>query len=102
MFTDQKIRAIENYLYSYFVTQFINKNKKITESSYNTVNPRIVFVSNPVLKLNKKDLISTFDMRLMVYKFERSYERSNIGHTSRHVVTRIQEHIAKFLFTEIY
>ena len=36
----------------------------------------------------------------MVYKFESFYERNNIDHISRHVITRIKE--PKCLVTEIY
>ena len=74
---------------------FEKKLKLMTESLYSAVTPRVIFVSKPVLKIELKDPISHMEKSCVVYSFNCFCERSYIGQTSRHLRTRMKEHIPK-------
>ena len=74
---------------------FEKKIKSMTESIYYAITPRIVFVSKPVLKIELKDPIPFMEKSCVVYRYNCFCKRSYIGQTSRHLRTRIKEHVPK-------
>ena len=80
---------------------FEKKVQQLTQSTYNQVKPRVIFVSKPVLRLELKNPISHLDKSCIIYKFNCFCEKSYIGQTSRHLKTRVNEHIPKFVLNFI-
>ena len=74
---------------------FEKKIKLMTESIYSAITPRIIFVSKPVLKIELKDPIPFMEKSCVVYRYNCFCERSYIGQISRHLRTRIKEHVPK-------
>lgn len=73
---------------SYLMT---NKVKLLKESSCYTVKPRVIFVSKPVITLEVKYAVSLFDKRCIVYKFNCSCDKINIGKTTRYFKIKIKK-----------
>ena len=67
--------------------------KKLTKESYNQVSPRIIFLSKSLIKRQLKDLIPNQHKSSLVYKFNSFCDKSYIGQTSRHLKTRLKEHL---------
>ena len=74
---------------------FEKKVQEIVQKNYNQVKPRIIFVSKPVISLKLKDPIPTLNKSCIIYKFKCFCDKSYIGQTSRHLRTRLNEHIPK-------
>ena len=74
---------------------FEKKVQEIVQKNYNQVKPRIIFVSKPVISLKLKDPIPTLNKSCIVYKFKCFCDKSYIGQTTRHLRTRLNEHIPK-------
>ena len=54
----------------------------ITSKTYHVVNPRILFMSKPILQRWGKDLMTPEDKSLVVYKLKCCCDSSYIGQTS--------------------
>ena len=65
------------------------------ESAYFAINPRIIFISKPVISLDVKDPMSNFDKSCIVCKFNCSCDRIYIGQTTRQLKIIIKEHIPR-------
>ena len=76
-------------------TQIERNIKKMTEKVYFSAKPRVIFTSSAVLSPRGKDLISNKEKSCVVYTFECCCSDSYIGQTSRHLETRIKEHVPK-------
>ena len=77
-------------------SQLFEKNtKNIRENTYSAAKPRIIFKSSLIITLGSKDLISKNHSSGVVYTFKCYCESSYIGQTSRHLQTRINEHIPR-------
>ena len=91
-----KIHSILKLLYfgkkSYI---FETEIKLISESIYFSITHRVIFVSKSVLKIELKDPISFLDKSCIIYRFNCFCDRSYIGHTARHLKSRVIEHIPK-------
>ena len=74
---------------------FEKKVQEIVQKNYNQVKPRIIFVSKPVISLKLKDPIPTLNKSCIIYKFNCFCGISYIGQTSRHLKTRLNEHLPK-------
>ena len=74
---------------------FEKEEQELLQLTYNQVKPRVIFVSEPVLRLELEDPISYLDKSRIIYKFNYFCETSYIGQTSRHLKTRVNEHIPK-------
>ena len=73
----------------------------ITSKTYHAVNPRVLFMSKPILQRSGKDLMTPQEKSLVVYKFKCCCDSSYIGQTSRHLITRIKEHVPKCITSYI-
>ena len=71
------------------------KIKELKRKTYNTVNPRRIFISQQELVPRGTYLIQQKGKIFVVYKFECYSDNSYIGQTSRHLKTRIKEHVPK-------
>ena len=67
----------------------------MAEYIYSAIKPRITLVSEPVLKIELKDPIFYLDKSCIIYRFNCFCDRSYIGHTARHLKSRVIEHIPK-------
>ena len=76
-------------------TQIENSIKKMTEKVYRASNPRVIFTSTSILNPKGKDHISHNHKSCVVYTFKCCCSNSYIGQTSRHLETRIKEHVPK-------
>ena len=74
---------------------FERKVQELVQKNYNKVEPKITFVSKPILSLELKDLISLLNKSCIIYKINCFCEKSYIGQTSRHLKIRLNEHIPK-------
>ena len=74
---------------------------EITSKTYHAVNPRVLFMSKPILQRSGKDLMTPEEKSLVVYKFKCCCDSSYIGQTSRHLTTRMKEHVPKCITTYI-
>ena len=63
--------------------------------TYNQIKLTVVFVSNPVLRLELKNPIFYLDKSCVVYRSNCFCERRCIGQTSRHLKTKIKYHLPK-------
>ena len=98
LFRPEKFPAVLKLPYLGNVSRLFEKKvKDLTQSTYNQVQPRIIFVSKPNLRLAIKYPIPHLDKSCIIYKFNCFCEKSYIGQTSRHLKTRISEHIPKFI-----
>ena len=78
--------------------------KKIVEMAnrtYFSVNPRILVTSKPILQRSGKDPMLPEEKSPVVYKFKCYCKSSDIGKTSRHLKTRIKEHVPKCIISHI-
>ena len=73
----------------------------ITSKTYHAVNLRVLFMSKPILQRSGKDLMTPKEKSLVVYKFKCCCDSSYIGQTSRHLTTRIKEHVPKCITSYI-
>ena len=69
--------------------------KNMMEKVYRASNPRVIFTLAAVLNPYSKDLISYKHKNCVVYTYECCCSNSYIGQTSRHLETRIKEHVPK-------
>ena len=67
----------------------------MTEKVYRASNSRVIFTSAAVFNPQGKDLISYKHKSCVVYTYECCCSNSYIGQTSRHLETRIKEHVPK-------
>ena len=67
--------------------------KDITENTYFAAKPRIIFKLNPLISLAGKDQLSKHHNSGVVYTFKCYCGSSYIDQTSRHLLTKIDEHI---------
>ena len=76
---------------------FWKESVRTNKVDLDQVNPRVVFVSRLVLRLELKDLVAYRDKSCIIYKFNCFWERSYIGQTSRLGIykTRVNEDIPK-------
>ena len=58
-------------------------------------NPRITFMSKPLLRPGAKDPISNLNKSIIVYEFSCCCKASYIKLTTRHIRKRIKEHVPK-------
>ena len=83
------------------LTQIEENLKKLTEKVYRAAKLTVIFASSFVLSPKGKNLISNKHKSCMVYTFEYWFSNSYIGQTSRHLETRIIEHIPKCVSSHI-
>ena len=77
MFGPEKLFAVLKLPYLGNVSSlFEKKMQELTQSTYNQVKPRVIFVSKPVLRLELKDPISHLDKSCIIYKFNCFCEKS--------------------------
>ena len=69
--------------------------KNMTEKVYHASKPRVIFTSAAILNPRGKDLISYKHKSCVVYTYKCCCANSYIGQTSRHLETRIKEHVPK-------
>ena len=69
--------------------------QELVQSTYNQVKLRIIFDSKPIMSLELKDPIPHLNKSCIIYKFNCFCDKSYIGQTSRHLKTRLNEHIPK-------
>ena len=65
--------------------------------TYNQVKSRVILVSKPVLILELKDPKFHYYKSCIIYKFSCFCKRICIGQTTRHLKTRVNEHIPKYI-----
>ena len=96
LFGPDKFPAVLKLPYFGKISHLLEKKvQDLTQSTYNQIKPRVVFVSNPVLRLELKDPIPNLDKSCVVYRFICFCERSYISQTSRHLKTRVEDHLPK-------
>ena len=76
---------------------FEKKVQELTQLTYNQVKPRVILVSKPVLILELKDPKFHYYKSCIIYKFSCFCKRICIGQTTRHLKTRVNEHIPKYI-----
>ena len=77
MFGPEKHSAVLKLPYLGNVSYLLEKKvQELTQSTYNQVKPRVIFVSKPVLRLELKDPISHLDKSCIIYKFNCFCEKS--------------------------
>ena len=73
LFGPEKFPAVVVFFGNYFGNisrLFEKKVQELTQSAYNLVKPKVIFVSKPVLRLELKDPISYLDKTCIIYKFK--------------------------------
>ena len=76
-------------------TSFERAIRRITEKVYHSVKPPVIFKSHPILTPTGKDLIINKNSSSVVYTFQCCCEINYIDQTSRHLITRIKQHVPK-------
>ena len=69
--------------------------REMTKKCYYSVDPRIIFVSKPIMSHCFKDRIPTNDKSMVIYQFKCYCESSYVGKTVRRLSDRIAEHIPR-------
>ena len=67
----------------------------MAEYIYSAIKPRITLVSEPVLKIELKDPIFYLDKSCIIYRFNCFCDRSYIYQNSRHLKTRVKQHVLR-------
>ena len=69
--------------------------RKLLNSSYFAAQPRIIFLSRPLLTPGGKDPIAKLKKSMVIYHFDCFSEANYIEMTSRQLKKRVKEHIPK-------
>ena len=71
------------------------KIRRLVRNTYYAANPRIVFISKPLLTPGGKDPISNLNKCMVIYQYSCCCKASYVGLTTRHLRKRIKEHVPK-------